>query len=164
MTSLKTRRASRRYWSHSPYFETDHSRAHRSFHLSSQGLKDNSHPPGHARTEQPGYHCRKKKHCAWNKQVTYDMIHKQHRAYDPPFIVVTFAAAYARRMFCSLAFFFGRVPAPVVTLAFRCGCSLIWEKVAARCLSLSAFFKNGLGRFSSSCRSHWTGEGGVDPR
>lgn len=32
--------------------------------------------------------------------------------------------------------------------------------MAARCLSLSAFFKNGLGRFSSSCRSHWTGEEG----
>ena len=30
--------------------------------------------------------------------------------------------------------------------------------MAARCLSFSAFFRNGLGRFSSSWRSHWTGE------
>lgn len=48
-----------------------------------------------------------------------------------------------------------------MVLTFLCGCSLIWEKVVARCLSLSAFFKNGLGRFSSSCRSHCTGEDGV---
>ena len=32
--------------------------------------------------------------------------------------------------------------------------------MAARCLSFSAFFRNGLGRFSSSCRSHWIGEEG----
>ena len=32
--------------------------------------------------------------------------------------------------------------------------------MVARCLSLSPLFKNGLGRFSSSCRSHWTGEDG----
>ena len=34
------------------------------------------------------------------------------------------------------------------------------ENVAARCLSFSALLRNGLGRFSSSCRSHWTGEVG----
>ena len=32
--------------------------------------------------------------------------------------------------------------------------------MAARCLSFSAFFRNGLGRFSSSWRSHWAGEEG----
>ena len=88
--------------------------------------------------------------------------YKQQQSYDPPFAVITFAAACARRMFCSLGFLL-RVPVPVVVLTFLCGCSLIWEKVAARCLSFSAFFKNGLGRFSSSCRSHWTGEDGMIP-
>jgi hypothetical protein len=62
-------------------------------------------------------------------------------------------------MFCWLGLF-GRVPVLVV-LTFLCGCSLRWEKVAARCLSFSAFFKNGLGRFSSSCRSHWAGGDGM---
>jgi len=60
-------------------------------------------------------------------------------------------------MFCSLGLF-ERVLVPAVVLTFLCGCSLILENVAARCLSFSAFLKNGLGRFSSSCRSHWAGE------
>ena len=64
-------------------------------------------------------------------------------------------------MFCSLGLLFGTGTVPAVVLTFLLGGSLRLEKVAARCLSFSAFFRNGLGRFSSSCRSHWTGEEGT---
>lgn len=90
--------------------------------------------------------------------MTHDKNTNRRRIYDPPFTAL--AAAYIRSIFCSLGLLFGTVPVDADVLVFRCGCSLTWEKVAARCLSLSAFFKNGLGRFSSSCRSHCVGEVG----
>lgn len=138
-------------------FETDHSRAaHAPFSFMGSARRT-CWPLQPDPSSCRNTHCREsqiKAHRIY--QVTYYKVYKQQHVYGPP-LVIELAAAYARRMFCSLGLF-RRVPAPDVVLTFLCGCSLRLENVAARCLSFSAFFKNGLGRFSSSCRSHWTGE------
>jgi hypothetical protein len=41
----------------------------------------------------------------------------KQQVYDPPGFIAL-AAAYARRIFCSLGLLFGTIPAPVVVLAF----------------------------------------------